>query len=501
MTAPIDIAILAALDEEIESLSAGLSDTRTESTGALSVIRGRLGGCEVIVGRTGIGKVNAALHTQSVIIQYRPRAILFTGVAGSLVAALKVGDLIVATHAIQHDYDLTPFDRAPGFVPIGSDVKSSAPEFFAQALKVLGKQSLERLQGVSYFETSPALRRLAFQAYDTISKKHDLPPALAGAVASGDQFIADFTRRERIQRSFGALCVEMEGAAAAQACFLSGTPFLLLRVISDAADGSAAVQFDALAREVAARTAELIGEIANLFFREKTGSIEREFKWIVLEPDGIGVTRKIHSILKRLGHRQKWEKTHLRDIYFDTPSHALAASGATLRLRENDNGVTCSLKSPGKAESGLFRRHEVEWLVGDSLADNTCVAPLLDQLGKAEVDFEALNAFTKTIDSSWSELAATALPAILIENDRSFVVLDLADGTATLTVDDFSAGRPELMPSLKGIEIELEIENESLLHDSRLSAILTAIESSLSCVGSTKSKYLRALEASPYLGS
>lgn len=268
MTTPIDLAVLAALDEEIESLGAALTDTRSESTGAFSVLRGRLGGCEVLVGRTGIGKVNAALHTQSVTLQYQPRAIIFTGVAGSLVPALKVGDLVVATQAIQHDYDLTAFDRTPGFVPIGSDMNSVSPEFSAQAQRILGKPSFDRLQGVSYFETSPALRHLAFRAYDTIARKKSMPPALAGAVASGDQFIADFASRERIQRAFGALCVEMEGAAAAHACFLSGTPFLLLRFISDAADGSAAVQFDALAREVAARTADLIGEIANLFSQE-----------------------------------------------------------------------------------------------------------------------------------------------------------------------------------------------------------------------------------------
>ncbi|HEV7669959.1 MAG TPA: 5'-methylthioadenosine/adenosylhomocysteine nucleosidase [Thermoanaerobaculia bacterium] len=268
MTTPIDLAILAALDEEIESLSAQLTEPQAESTGAFSVLRGRLGGCEVLVGRTGIGKVNAALHTQSVILQYRPRAIFFTGVAGSLVPALKVGDLVVATQAIQHDYDLTAFDRTRGFVPIGSDVKSISPEFFARAEEILGKPSMDRLQGVSYFETSPALRHLAFRAYDIIARKKPMPPALAGAVASGDQFIADFADRERIQRAFGALCVEMEGAAAAHACFLSGTPFLLFRFISDSADGTAAVQFDALAREVAARTADLIREIANLYSQE-----------------------------------------------------------------------------------------------------------------------------------------------------------------------------------------------------------------------------------------
>jgi adenosylhomocysteine nucleosidase len=262
MEQTVDLAILAALTEEIQSIHSKLVDARMDRVGAFEVTRGRLAGCEVIVGRTGIGKVNAALHTQFVISHYRPRAILFTGVAGSLVPQLQVGDLVVATQAIQHDYDLTAFDRAPGFVPIGTDLESGAPELFAEALRVLGKPSVDRLQGLSYFETSPALRRLAFLAYDAVAKRQDLPAAIAGTIASGDQFVADTSTRQRIQRTFGAICVEMEGAAAAQACFLSGTPFLLLRVISDTADGSAPTTFDRFAREVATRNAELLEEMA-----------------------------------------------------------------------------------------------------------------------------------------------------------------------------------------------------------------------------------------------
>src|SRR6185295_7504736 len=97
MDQPIDLAILAALDEELEAIQTRLSDARIENVGTFQVTRGRLGGCEVIVDRTGIGKVNAALHTQSVLFRYRPKAIVFTGVAGALVPLLKIGDLVVAT--------------------------------------------------------------------------------------------------------------------------------------------------------------------------------------------------------------------------------------------------------------------------------------------------------------------------------------------------------------------------------------------------------------------
>jgi adenosylhomocysteine nucleosidase len=496
MGTSIDLAILAALDEEIQSLRAKLSDTRNESAGAFHVTRGRLGGCEVILARTGIGKVNAALHTQTVISQYRPRAILFTGVAGTLVSALGIGDLVVATQAVQHDYDLTPFDRAPGFVPIGTDLESGAPAFFAEALRVLGKQSVDRLQGLSYFETSPYLRSLAFSAYDTISKTHDLPAAMAGTVASGDQFVADSVGRLRIQRTFGALCVEMEGAAAAQVCFLSGTPFLLLRFISDAADGSAPTSFDQFAREVANRSADLLEAISSQFFRQKRGILEREFKWIVRDPNVARITRTLHGALKRLGHSQRWQKAHLRDLYFDTTTQTLARSGATVRLREDDNALVCSLKAPGTEQDGLFRRQEIQLPVGHNLREPLFSSSLSEHLGQATQELEALTSFAGALGTSWSTLAASAMPTVLIENDRSSVDIRLPAGVVTLCVDDFTASTSQLDEGLASVEVEVEVENESLLSDDRLIAILAAIEGTLPCVGSTKSKYLRALEAS-----
>ncbi len=262
MTPTPHLAILAALEEELESVHDRLVDPIPEPLGSFQALRGRFGGCDVVVARTGIGKVSAALHTQSILSHCRPRAVLFTGVAGSLVPWLKVGDLVIGTQAIQHDYDLTAFDRAPGFVPIGADLESGTPTLYAEAMRVLGKQSVERLQGVAYFDTSPELRRLAFEAYDELASRREMPAAVAGTIASGDRFVADPGERRRIQRMFGALCVEMEGAAAAQVCYLGGVPFLLLRAISDEVEGAAAQSFDRFAREAAARNAELLEGVA-----------------------------------------------------------------------------------------------------------------------------------------------------------------------------------------------------------------------------------------------
>ena len=494
MTTGVDLAILAALDEEVEAISSELVEPQVEEIGPFHVMHGRLGGCEVVVGRTGIGKVNAAVHVQSVIARFRPRAIIFTGVAGALVPGLRIGDLVFATLAIQHDYDLTAFNRAPGFVPIGGDIKSSAPELLAEATRVLGQQSVDRLQGIAYFETDANLRRLAFSAYDSVRASMEFPFAVAGPVASGDQFVADSAVRQRIQRDFGAVCVEMEGAAAAHACYLSGTPFLLIRAVSDTADGSAVESFEPLARTVAKRAAELVKEIAARIFRDKTGSVEREFKWIVPGAESVrGVTRTLAGIIGGVVRGERWERVHLTDIYFDTPDKRLARAGATLRVREDGSSIRCSVKTGANAESGLFRRVEIEWLIGE--APFKLATTFAEHLSSSDTELPALEGFAKGLSASWTELAEALVPSIVIENDRSTIGLRFGEGRGRLGVDEFSGGRPNEEPSLRSVEIELELEKDELLRDPVVAELIEGIEASFACVGSTKSKYLRTLDA------
>ena len=144
---------------------------------------------------SGIGKVNAARTTQLLIDKYNPAYIFNAGVAGAVDASLKLLDIVVADNLLQHDFDITAFDHEKGYIP-GVGVKISCDKSLLELVK-------------------------------KISNVH------IGLVASGDIFVTDDMMGAKINKKFKALCVEMEGAAIAQVCYLSGVPFLALKCISD----------------------------------------------------------------------------------------------------------------------------------------------------------------------------------------------------------------------------------------------------------------------------
>ncbi len=198
------IGIIGAMDVEIELLRERLLDQEVTSTLGMDFYEGRLGEKDVVVVKCGIGKVNAAVCAQALVGRFGVTHLINTGIAGSLdPGALDVGDLVVATDCVQHDFTVAPLGYAPGLIP-GRD----RVEFVADA----------RMRSVALAtaaEVAPDVR------------------AVAGRVASGDQFIAAEGDRARIVSEFGALCCEMEGAAIAQVATLNGVPYVVVRAISD----------------------------------------------------------------------------------------------------------------------------------------------------------------------------------------------------------------------------------------------------------------------------
>src|SRR5690606_7987617 len=109
------------------------------------ISRGHIEGVEVFVARCGIGKVNAAALTQY-LLTLGVRSVVFTGVAGALDPALRVGDLVIGEEAVQHDVDVTALEYAPGEVP------GSGTVFEADARLVrLAREAAETLEGVRSF--------------------------------------------------------------------------------------------------------------------------------------------------------------------------------------------------------------------------------------------------------------------------------------------------------------------------------------------------------------
>ncbi len=220
--------IIGAMDVEIELLLAALNEKRSIKKAAMEFHEGTLGSSEAVIVKSGIAKVNAALCVQILADEFHVSHIINTGVAGSLDPAINIGDIVLSTDACYHDVDATIFGYKPGEVP-----QMGRLEFPADAdLRAGLKKAIEKAApDIGIFE---------------------------GRVVSGDQFIADADRKNRIKETWNGLCTEMEGAAIAQAAYLNGIPFCIVRAISDKADGSDVVDYPVFEKKAAADCAALV---------------------------------------------------------------------------------------------------------------------------------------------------------------------------------------------------------------------------------------------------
>lgn len=233
------IGIIGAMPSEVDHLTARLAEPVVTALAGRHFVQGRLGGCTAVVVQSGIGKVNAAVTAQLLIDRFAPDALLNTGMAGGLAPELAVKDLVIGTEAVQHDFDITAFGHAPGY--IDSDGDDQQPTVFV---------------------ADPALVAAAEKAAQRV-----LPAgsrALCGRIASGDVFVDDSALKRRIRAQFGAAAAEMEGAAIAQTAAANGVPFLILRTISDLAEHQASVSFEELERYVG----QLAGDITVALLEE-----------------------------------------------------------------------------------------------------------------------------------------------------------------------------------------------------------------------------------------
>lgn len=219
------IGIIGAMKIEVEALQSAMEDVRAEQVGNLTFFAGKLEGKDAVVVKCGIGKVNAALCAQTLILCYHPDILINTGVAGTLTDKLSVGDVAVSQGAVQHDLDTTALGDPAGLVPEANRVVLPTDEELAQ--KALG---CVRAEGLN---------------------------ACLGVIASGDVFVSSPEKKAEIVRTFGAVACEMEGAAIAHAAFLSGVRVLILRAISDSANGDSPVDFPAFCRKAAAHSTRI----------------------------------------------------------------------------------------------------------------------------------------------------------------------------------------------------------------------------------------------------
>lgn len=219
------VALLGAMPEEIEPILECLDEVQKVTYADNTYYEGCYKGVQVVVAYSKIGKVYATMSAEALIGKFGCDIVLFSGVAGALDESLKIGDLLMATKLCQHDLDITAFGHPYGYVP----------------------------EGKIFVESDKRLREIAKKV--AANKKIALKE---GIVATGDQFIADSQKKNWIKEHFGAAAIEMEGAAVGVVCDAHGTPFFVLRAISDAADADAGFDFDTFLESSAKRSAEFI---------------------------------------------------------------------------------------------------------------------------------------------------------------------------------------------------------------------------------------------------
>ena len=233
------LGIIGAMDSEVANLIARMENITYHDKAGRRFAVGTLGGKEVVVVQSGIGKVAAAITAQMLIDHFGVDGLLNTGMAGGLDARLAVKDLVIATAALQHDFDITAFGHARGFMYGEDDQK---PTLFVADETLCTKA-----------------REAARQVLPAGSK------AIDGIVASGDIFVDDSALKATLRDSFGAAAAEMEGAAIAQTAVANGVPFVILRTISDLAEHQANVSFDELEQYVGKLAGDItVALLANL---------------------------------------------------------------------------------------------------------------------------------------------------------------------------------------------------------------------------------------------
>ena len=229
------IGIIGAMEVEVASLKEMMTDVTIRTKASMEFNHGYLNGKEVVVVRSGIGKVNAAICTQILCDDFKVDAVINTGIAGSLDASIDIGDIVLSSDVLHHDMDATGFGYPLGQIPRMDTLSFAADE---RLIKLAGEACKNAVPEIGVH---------------------------VGRVVSGDQFISDKAVKERISSNFDGFCTEMEGAAIAQVSYLNKVPFVILRTISDKADDSATMDYPAFEKLAIANNVKVMKElVANI---------------------------------------------------------------------------------------------------------------------------------------------------------------------------------------------------------------------------------------------
>jgi adenosylhomocysteine nucleosidase len=220
------IGIIGAMDEEVELLIAKLENKAEETIAGCEFYSGTLNGIDVVLLKSGIGKVNAAIGTTLLIEKYNPTYIINTGSAGGFEQSLKVGDIVISTEVRYNDVDATVFGYEFGQVP----------------------------RMPAFYKPNDLLVSIAEKSANEVGVH-----SVKGLILSGDSFMSDERRVSELKERFvDAYCAEMEAGAIAQVCYQFDCPFVIIRSLSDIAGSDAKMSYDQFLQKAAVNSANLV---------------------------------------------------------------------------------------------------------------------------------------------------------------------------------------------------------------------------------------------------
>lgn len=220
------IGIIGAMDEEIALFQAKMTNKLETKIANTLFIEGNLEQKRVVLLKSGIGKVNAALSTTIMHERFNPELVINTGTAGGFAEELNIGDLVISTEVVHHDVNVTAFDYQYGQVP-------GMPAKFVADQKLL-------------------------ELTIKVAKNVNIPYK-TGLIATGDSFMADEKVINKIYNKFPSMiAAEMEAAAIAQVCHHYETPFVIIRALSDIAGQESSISFNEFIHLAAKHATELV---------------------------------------------------------------------------------------------------------------------------------------------------------------------------------------------------------------------------------------------------
>lgn len=235
------IGIITAIKEELDEILNIMEEIKQKEIYNIIFYEGKIENNCVIVVQSGAGKVNAARIAQILIDKFEIKSVINVGSAGALNPKLNIGDIVIANKLVQHDFDITAFNHPKGYVSsVGNYVECD-------------NKLVEELQNIA----------------NNIKNKNEIEndeyKIITGIIATGDIFCTEIEMKNKIHTKFNAECVEMEGAAIGQVCYLDNIPFVVIRSISDSPNGNNAIVFDEFVKLASIRCANIL----KVFFREQ----------------------------------------------------------------------------------------------------------------------------------------------------------------------------------------------------------------------------------------